>query len=669
MSAEAYKVAVQISLVENVTRGLSLMARHFRTTDMEAKVLQKRLESIGKMALAGGILGGAGAFGLNLFKKPIEDATEYERKLAALRQMGLGDAQVADARKFAEATRIMGTSMQDRLRLFVDAQGSFRQSGLSGAEALRAARTMTPIMAQYEVATAMLTGGSRDAAEGSMRNLNKIVEMMGGLNDTGRAKAIADGVFKAAQSSGRMVDERQLKQFVAYGSSATNQLGLRTIFGGLEPIIGEMGGSTTGTGLRTAYNRVNGMLALMPHRTGEELRRLGLADASGTRQTDALARLQATDTIGYAQQIMRRYQAAGITSRVDSERENAILFGTNGAKVMNKIMSQMPVLLESLRAYDRSKGATGVTGNPRNKMLMQQIELQKREADLKLRIGQAIMPAYVKGLELIAGALERVNRFAASSPIVFKGLVMLFAAVSGMAIVGGSLLLLTSAFRGLALLGPLLPMLAIPLNGIAAAMRMMVPYLLPFLSFMRFLIPTIGEAIALGAKALLSDLMMIFTPAGLVIAGVAAAALLVWNNWTEIKGSLVKSWADIKQGVVQLFHGDILGALTSFSGVFIRGWQTVFNTLIAGLNTILPTALQIGKFHFADDFDARFNASNTVRPGSKGSGKQGDIYLDGRKVGQIVTNHQQHAASAPRTGGNSPDWSMARVPAGLARAK
>ena len=52
--------------------------------------------------------------------------------------------------------------------------------------------------------------------------------------------ATADGVFKASQSSGRMVDERQLKQFVAYGSSATNQQTLRTIFGGLEPIIGEI---------------------------------------------------------------------------------------------------------------------------------------------------------------------------------------------------------------------------------------------------------------------------------------------------------------------------------------------------------------------------------------------------------------------------------------------
>ncbi|MDU0220472.1 hypothetical protein RVS24_26225, partial [Escherichia coli] len=81
---------------------------------------------------------------------------------------------------------------------------------------------------------------------------------------TKRAQEIADGVFKTVQSSGKMVDERQLKQFFAYGSSATNQQDLRTVFGGLEPIIGELGGSTTAVGLRTAYTRTNGMMALMP---------------------------------------------------------------------------------------------------------------------------------------------------------------------------------------------------------------------------------------------------------------------------------------------------------------------------------------------------------------------------------------------------------------------
>lgn len=624
---------MRISLVENVTRGLAMMARHFRTTDLEAKALERRLQSIGKLALVGGALAAGGVFGLGLFKKPIEEATEYERKLASLRQMGLGDAQIEDAKKFVEATKIMGTSRMDRLRLFVDAQGSFRQSGMSGAAALSVAKTMTPVLARYEVATAMLSGPQRDAAEGSMRNLNKIVEMMGGLTDTGRAKAIADGVFKAAQSSGRMVDERQLKQFVAYGSSATNQLSLRTIFGGLEPIIGEMGGSTTGVGLRTAYNRVNGMLALMPRRTQQELRRLGLADASGKRQTDGLARLQATDTIAYAQDILKRYQGAGITSRVDIERENAILFGTNGAKIFNKIMSQMPVLLESLNAYDRAKGAEGVTNDPRNKMLRMMIDLEKKESDLKLAIGLVAMPYYIKALEMTLKVLTKINAFAKSDPTAFKGILLLFAAVSAAALVGGGLMLLTAGFRALALVLPVL--------------RFVGPLLSIFVGSLKYL-PGLFRVL-LGAMG----------PVGWTIAAIGAAGWLIWNNWKEIKASLIASWNDIKQGFTRLFQGDILGALASFTTVFLRGWQTIFNTIIAGVNTILPSALQMSKFTFADDFAKAHN--DTVRPrAAGGNGQQGHVYLDGKKVGDVIGWHISNRLARPSAGGTTFDATRAR---------
>lgn len=632
MSIDAYKVAVKISLVENVTRGLGMMARHFRTTDAEAKVLEARLKSIGKMAMFGGALATAGALGLSLFKKPIEEATEYERKLAQLRQMGLGNAQIADAQKFVEANRIMGTSINDRMRLFMEAQGSFRQSGMGGAEAISAAKTMMPVLAQYEVATKMLGGDHQQAAEGSMRNLNKIIEIMGGLTDTKRAQAIADGVFKAAQSSGRMVDERQLKQFVAYGSSATNQLGLRAIFGGLEPIIGEMGGSTTGVGLRTAYNRVNGMMALMPRRTREELGRLGMADATGKQQTTDLARLQATDIIGYAQEVMRRYQKAGITTQVDRERENAILFGTNGAKIFNKIMSQMPVLLESLKAFDAAHGTSDVANDPKSKALKAYMDLEKKESDLKLRIGQVVLPYYIRALELMANALERVNAFAKANPTAFKSIILVFGAVSAAALAGGSLALLVAGFRAFALLaGPLrLVWTVLQIGG----------------TTLRYL----GLAVFQFGRFLLAN------PIGLALAAIIFVGWSIYKNWKEIKASGLKIWNDIKEAWNKLLNGDLLGALGSFASAYIRGWQTLFNTLIAGINSILPAALQISKFSFADRFDAWMGgegAGSGIKP-SGGSPIQvaTSIMLDGIKVAESVSRHQARAAGRPSAGGS-----------------
>jgi hypothetical protein len=635
---DAYKIAVKIALVENVTRGLQMMGRHFRTTDAEAKALEARLKSIGKLTMVGGAFAAAGAFGLGLFKKPLEEAMEYERKLASLRQQGLGDAQVSDARKYAEATKIIGTSMQDRLRIMSEAQGSFRESGKGGSQALVAAKTMMPILAQYEVATKMLGGPHQGAAEGSMRNLNKIVEMMGGLGDTNRAKAIADGVFKAAQSSGRMVDERQLKQFVAYGSSATNQLSMRTIFGGLEPIIGEMGGSTVGTGLRTAYNRVNGMLALMPHRTKEEMLRLGMASGDGSRQTDALAKMQATDTIAYTQEIMRRYASKGITGQVDRERENAILFGTNGAKIMNKLMSQMPVLQESLASYDKAKGAGDVADDPRNKALRMQIDLEAKETDLKLQIGRVAMPAYLYMLEKTRDVLMAISNFAANNPTIFKGLVLAFGALSAAALAGGSLAVLVGGLRAFALLSG-------PLSTAWTVLRVGGTALL-----------WLGRALMVFGRMLL-----VSNPIGWALLAIIAVGWLVWNNWKEIKKSFMASFINVKDGLKKLFNGDILGAMAQFSIALVRGWQTMLNTLLAGINTILPSALQIGKLNFADKY-ASLVAPDTgnVRPGGKGNAGGGHIYMDGKKVGDIVSGHQAHAMSRPNAGGSAFDPTRAR---------
>lgn len=300
-----------------------------------------------------------------------------------------------------------------------------------------------------------LSGPTHAAAEHAMRNLNKTVEMMGGLGDTKRAQEIADGVFKTVQSSGKMVDERQLKQFFAYGSSATNQQDLRTVFGGLEPIIGELGGSTTAVGLRTAYTRTNGMMALMPRRLKEEMQRLGMTDETGKQQTTDLARLQATNIIGYTEEIMRRYQSAGITSQTDRERENAIIFGTNGAKVFNKIMSQMAVLHESLEAYDKSKGASDVANDPANQRLMAQQNLAKKIEDFQLALARngGLLDLATKGLTMLANGVERLTKFANDHPTITKLAVATGLALSGLMLLGGGVLLLKSALSALSLIG------------------------------------------------------------------------------------------------------------------------------------------------------------------------------------------------------------------------
>ena len=429
---EAYKVAVRLSLINNVSSGLVAISQQLMRTDKDVEALHARLQKLQKLTIVGASMTATGAGMLFSLKGPLEQAMQYERETAKLRQMGIGEEQIREALKFAQANTIIGTSIQQRTKLFVEAQGAFRESGMNGDKALEAAKTMMPVLASYELAMKTLSGGKHAAAEGAMRNLNKTVEMMGGLGDAKRAAEIADGVFKAVQSSGKMVDERQLKQFIAYGGSATNQLGMRAIFGGLEPIIGEFGGSQTATGLLTAYNRVNGTMSLPPKLLLSEMQRLGMTDATGRKQTKVLADLQSTDAIGYAQRLMKIYAVHGITSRIDIERENAIILGRSGAKIYNKIMSQMPVLGESLNAYDKARSIAQTKKDNAQSPMMAIEDFNSAMSDLKLVIGQTVLPEVTPLIRNLTELLKTIN----GEPGVVRDLTVAFGGV-GVALAAG----------------------------------------------------------------------------------------------------------------------------------------------------------------------------------------------------------------------------------------
>ena len=396
-----------------------------------------------------------GYLGYEFIKNVSDKGVDYERYIARMRQMGLDDNQIASSEKYVNGMKMPYMSNLDTMRVYTDAQGSFRQSGMTGDQALQAAKVMTPLLAQYETAMSGLGGESHAAADQNMRNLNKTVEIMNGLADTKRAAEIVDAVFKSSQASGRLVDENQLKQFVAYGSSATNHQGIRAIFGGLEPIIAEMGGSTTAVGLRTAYTRMNGMMSLPPKLLQQEMQRLGIADKTGRKQTEDLYQLEATNAIGYAQRMMEIYKQHGITKPTDIERENSILFGTNGAKIYNRIMAQMSTIEEGLHAYDRSKGSADVVNDPNNKQIFAQQKLMAKWIDLQLVLAKdgGLLDTFTSGLDKLSTTMQRMTEIAHRNPELAKFVGQAALAVTGLAAVSGGFWIIKHAAG--ALISPL----------------------------------------------------------------------------------------------------------------------------------------------------------------------------------------------------------------------
>lgn len=561
MIFDAYKVAVELSIVDKVGPFLSVFSSQLSKAGQNVDALERRLKNLGKLAAAGGIMAGAGLGALAMAEKFGQAAAKYETYWARLRQMGLGDQQIADARKWVNANQIIGTSIQERTRLFVEAQGAFRESGMTGVAALDAAKTMTPVLANYVTARAML---GKETSEQEELNLNKIVEQMGGLNSAVRAQQIADAVFRATQSSGGMVDARQLRLFKTYAMTASAGLSDRTLFGGLEPIIGELGGSTAGTGFQTAFNRLNGIMSLAPHLLVQEATKLGLWDRDKVELTKGGAArfnkgnplnahmkdLMSHDLPGFASAMLGKYHAAGITKDADVARENEILFGRTGARFFNLLMKQLPVIERSLEAYDNSRGESQTVRDNENSPQMQIRKFHQALHDLSLEIGQSVLPVLTPMVKDFAAFFHALSQH----PALIKTLTVGFLGLSTAMTFGGTLMVLRAGFGGL---------------GIA-------------MTVLRAAIP--GAASALGATGLVGAIGGIALPVG---AAVAALALLA---------GAIYAFRPMSQSEIDSYKTD--GGVKLSAGAKAR--------IDAGaLNTVSPLARHQGNVQTSIHLDGR----------------------------------------------------------------
>lgn len=686
MSFEGYSVAVKLSLINHVSSGLSLISKNLHTTGLDVDVLNLKLASIGKQAAIGGAMFAGGLGIAALFKAPLNEAIKYQKEISKLQQQGLGQFQIADAMKFSEANKIIGTSLMDRTKMFTDAQGAFRESGKIGLDALNAAKIMSPVLAQYQVATGMLADGKQGMAHAQFQQLNKTVELMGGLNDANKAAMIADGIFKTVQSSGKMVSERDLRLFMSYGGAAVSGLNMKTIFAGLEPIIGELHGSTVATGLQTAYSRTHGMMALTPSITTNEALRLGIWDADKVTRTKGggarflhgspmnaqLANLQDTDTIKFAQAMMGIYAKNHITSLTDMGRENNILFGRTGGNIYTRIMQQMPVLLHSLDAYDKAQGISQTIAANKDSPMMKTLELSKAMDDLSLSIGQNVMPVF---LPLITG-LTSLSQELGKHPTLIKSFTYSLIGLSTVLLTGGLINMIAASSKGFGLLFTVLS----GGGGVTGAVLTGVSFIGKALMIGLRAIPVIGWvmlAVAAGVY-LYRNWDMIWAKTKAIWGAVAP---YIVDGWKWISESMSSAWSSIKSG------------MKSFVGFFLDQWQWLFNKIISGVNSVLPAAMKIGEARFADNWNKSDKqwlagsplvmpypahipiAPRLMVPPSTSTGQPlpgalvvpiptkqsytiqvtAPVIIDGKKITEVVTTHQAKEASRPRTGTNGFD--------------
>jgi hypothetical protein len=158
MTFEAYKIGIKISLINHVSTGLGIMAGDFTKAERKALLLENRLkliqlEGIKLKGVMGGMMFGAGAAGMMLLKGSYEEAKKLAQAQADFQNLNL--SALDNSRVFGVATNLshktLGTTITNNIKLIQDlhtATGDLNKSlRLSGA------------YSQFSVAARVQNGG------------------------------------------------------------------------------------------------------------------------------------------------------------------------------------------------------------------------------------------------------------------------------------------------------------------------------------------------------------------------------------------------------------------------------------------------------------------------------------------------------------------------------
>jgi|GEM_PF-1421424 len=710
---EAYHVAVRLRLLDHVSGGLVHLSHQFARTHGHAAALQRQLNQIRLTAMSGFAVGAVGLFGLMTLRGPYEAARNFNTEVARFNALGLGDHAREEALHFTAAMDEIGTSLTEKMALFRDAATVFRGD-------MHHAEMVTPTLARMRFAMETLYGGEHGGHaqnERQFMDLLRVMELRGGLVSEEAAREQMNYAFQAITTSGNRVNPQALLAFMQTAGTTGRSLSNEALFFAFEPIIQEMGGPRAGTAWQTLARRLSlgqfvgsgGKLA------GEEMLRLGLLDRSGVefdhrggfrRYRPGASPLMGQDLLisdpyrWYNEVLAPAYARAGIDTEAEFFRTNSLIGGRTGSRLLDIFRVQNGVIN---RGITMARGAMNIDQAYYAAMDTErglEIGTSKKWHDLMVRLGQAVLPMAVAGMQALVPMLESMEQWVTRNPGKVRVLVTAFVALSGSMLFGGVVLLLSAAFRGLGLALSLL----FGRGALLAGIRMLSMGLIPALTAL---------AGVLGWPALLIG--------GLVI---ALGLLGKWfydnvepfrNAVDGIIGHLSRmlDWLTEKaRPLLERLTGSdgrpAIVAPHSVTAMLARWWETGNPALNPSGQPSVRDAWATARFQAPEDYEATrrwwefrrqsdaanealtrgFNANGSwygdrgadatppwvnregpspyvrLRPSNENT-PSGDVYLDGRIVGSVVADRMNSDMRSAAVAAARPDQNRAAPPAAM----
>ncbi len=463
MSFEAYSVAVRLKLIDGVSGGLMALAGQFSALNRQAQSthghlsdIEKQLSRLKTMGFVGGAMAGAGAFGLSLFKAPIEEAKQFQTEVARFASLGFGDRVNSEAVKFATGMKTFGTSARENMTLVSDAMAVFKD--------LHHAELAAPIMARMKFANQAVFGEGGKANESKFMDMLKVIEFRRGLSSPAEFETQANFVQKVIAGSRNRVDATQLLAALKTGGVALSGRSNEAFYLGSEPLIQEFGGSRYGTAAMSIYQNL--VQARGTITAQQELYRLGLLDPSKVQfnQLGMLKKVMPGAFKGSSilenegelalleKVLLPAFAAKGINSEEDVIRELGMILGNRtGSGLMSRIFQQRETLKKQVGANSSAQDIGQLDAAARNTLAGKEIELHAKWRDVLKELGTTVLPIAIKAVEGLTSVVKGIVGFAREFPTLTKWLTIGFGVLSGIVAAGGVMMMATAGFKALGL--------------------------------------------------------------------------------------------------------------------------------------------------------------------------------------------------------------------------
>ncbi|MCW8207644.1 phage tail tape measure protein [Verminephrobacter aporrectodeae subsp. tuberculatae] len=353
------------------------------------------------------------------------------------------------------------------------------------------------------------------------------------------------------------------------------------------------------------------------------------------------------------------------------------LVGMEHSDTLAKLIDKPEELIRQ-RDLSNDKAAQGSMAREaaaRNATLSAQwLMAENRIFNLKSAIGETLKPALIELMQGINPVLQATARWVKENSGLVSAVLKVVLVSSALMVLLGSVLVPLALFAGkLILLRYLLATLGAKLFGVGAGMRIL--YSLGYAAgrVFAFLVPVLS---AVAAAMLRLGAVLLAHPVIAIIALIAAAAFLIWQNWATIKAYLIAAWDALAAAATRWWSSLTSGGqatwqyLVALKNQFFQTGADLMDGIANGITSRL-LAVRDAITAAADATVGWFKEKLGIQSPSRVFMEVGGYISEGAALGILRNQHLVRAASLAMAGAamaTSPGQATALPPITQARA-